>query len=491
MLEIAVFLCGAVIMVIELTGSRVLAPYLGTSLVVWTSLIGIILASLSLGYWWGGRLADRRPDARLLGRIILAAALATAAIAATKSWVLGFLQSQGTGLHVAAVWATLLLFAPPSVLLGMVAPFAVRLKLPDTRSGGRTAGTLYAVSTIGSIVGTFLAGFVLIAWLGSTNILLLMAAVLAIASLLAARSGSAVKAAAGSLFLILLLLAWGYDAQLRTAGLVDTDTAYNRVMVYKGAESHTGRLMRVMITGPHAKQSAMYLDDSLALALPYTRYFRLVEHFVPEMKRLLVLGGGGFSFPKYALANYLDLRVDVVELDPGIIELARDFFELRDHPRQRIIAEDARTFLNRNQKPYDAILCDTFNSHYAIPFHLATVEAAQRMRSALSPNGVVLVNLLASPSGECSRFFQALVSTYAAVFPRVMSFAVEAHPDRSCRQNIILAAFASSDDACLASTDPDISAMLASRVDVYPDATCPVLTDDYAPVDRYIMSAWW
>jgi len=298
MLETAVFLCGAVIMVIELTGSRVLAPYLGTSLVVWTSLIGIILASLSLGYWWGGRLADRRPEARLLGGLILLASLATAAIALTKSFVLAYLQSKVTGLHMAAVWSTLLLFAPPSVLLGMVAPFAVRLRIADTRTSGQTAGNLYAISTIGSIFGTFLAGFVLIAWLGSTNILLLMAAVLALASWLAARSGGRTKMAAGALFLIMLSAAWVYDAQLRSAGFVDTDTAYNRVIVFKGAENSTGRLMRVMVTGPHAKQSAMYLDAPSALALPYTRYFRLVEHFVPEMRRLLVLGGGGFSFPK-------------------------------------------------------------------------------------------------------------------------------------------------------------------------------------------------
>jgi spermidine synthase len=490
MLEAAVFLCGAVIMVIELTGSRVLAPYLGTSLAVWTSLIGIILASLSLGYWWGGRLADRRPEARLLGRIILLAALATAAIAATKSFVLGFLQSQGAGLNMAAVWSTLLLFAPPAVLLGMVAPFAVRLKLADTRAGGRTAGNLYAVSTVGSIVGTFLAGFVLIAWLGSTNILLLMAGVLALASLLAARSGTGIKAVACALFLLLLLAARGYDVQLRSLGFVDTDTGYNRVMVFKGAESHTGRLMRVMATGPHAKQSAMYLDDPSALALPYTRYFRLVEHFVPEMRRLLVLGGGGFSFPKYALANYPNVSVDVVELDPGIVALARDYFELKDHPRQDIIAEDARTFLNRNQKAYDAILCDTFNSHYAVPFHLATQEAAQRIKQALSPNGVVLVNLLSSPDGECSRFFRALTATYTAVFPRVQAFAVGDPDDRSCWQNIILAAFASSQEIRQTSMDADISAMLAKRVSVRASAEFPVMTDEYAPVDRYIMPAW-
>jgi spermidine synthase len=490
MLEISVFLCGAVVMVIELTGSRVMAPYLGTSLVVWTSLIGIILASLSVGYWWGGRLADRRPEARLLGWIILMAALATAAIAVTKSFVLEFLQSQSAGLQAAAVWATLVLFAPPALFLGMVAPFAVRLKLTDARKGGRTAGNLYAISTVGSIFGTFLAGFVLIAWLGSTNILLLMAAVLALASLLAARSGAAAKGAAGILFLVMLFGAVAYDARLAAEGFVDTDTQYNRVIVFKGAEEETGRLMRVMITGPGAKQSAMYLDAPTALALAYTRYFRLVEHFVPEMRRMLVLGGGGFSFPRYALEAYPDVNLDVVELDPGIVSLAREYFELKDHPRQRIIAEDARTFLNRNRETYDAILCDAFNSHYAIPFHLTTAEAAQRMKAALAPNGVVLVNLISALEGERGRFFCALRAAYTSVFPNVLVFAVDDPLDRTRAQNIILAAFASDFEPPLSAADPELDAMLSRRVQPPPDASCEPLTDEYAPVDRYMMSAW-
>lgn len=490
MLEITVFLCGAVVMVLELTGSRVMAPYLGTSLVVWTSLIGIILASLSLGYWWGGRLADRSPEPRRLGGIILLAAFATAAAALTKSWVLGSLQSRGVGLHLGAVWATLLLFAPPSVLLGMVAPFAVRLKLSDARTGGRTAGTLYAISTIGSIVGTFLAGFVLIAWLGSTNILLLMSAVLALASLLAARSRAGTKAAACVFFLALLIAALDYDAQLAAEGFVDTDTRYHRVIVFKGAETGTGRLMRVMTTGPHASQSAMYMDDPSALALPYTRYFRLADHFAPEMKRLLVLGGGGFSFPKYALANYPNIAVDVVELDPGITSLARTYFGLKDHPRQRIIEEDARTFLNRNQATYDAILCDTFNSDYAIPFHLTTLEAARRMKDSLTKTGVVLVNLLSSPNWERDRFPMALFATYTALFPKVLVFAVNARGDRASRHNFILAAFASPEEPSLTHPDPEMAAMLSRRLGAPTDAGVLPLTDDFAPVDRYLMSAW-
>ena len=489
MLETAVFLCGAVVMVIELTGSRIMAPFLGTSLVVWTSLIGIILAAMSAGYFWGGRLADRRPERALLGRIILLAAFATAAVAATKTFVLGTLQSQGAGLHAAAVWGALLLFAPPAMLLGMVAPFAVRLKLSHKRTGGQTAGNLYAISTIGSIVGTFAAGFVLIAWLGSTNILLLMAAVLALAALLAGRSRPG--AAAGSLAVFMVLLAFGiyYDERLAAAGFVDVDTPYNRVIVFNGAEIGSGRPIRVMVTGPQGRQSAMYLDHPIELAVPYTRYYRLIEHFAPGMKRLLVLGGGGYSFPKYALANYPAVSVDVVEIDPGITRLARELFALKDHPRLRVVEEDARTFLNRNRRRYDAILCDTFNSDYSIPFHMTTVEAVERIRNALAPDGVVLVNVLSALEGDRGRLFQAMYATYASVFPRVAAFALEAN-DPAEWQNVIIAAFASPDEPGSADPLPEMRPLLAHRIPPPEAPAVPRLTDDYAPVDRYMLSAW-
>lgn len=490
MLEIAVFLCGAVVMVIELTGSRVLAPYLGTSLVVWTSLIGIILASLSIGYWWGGRLADRRPEARVLGGIILVSAFATAVVALLKTFVLAFLQARSGGLHTAAVTATLLLFAPPSILLGMVSPFAVRLRLVDTRTSGRTAGKLYAISTVGSISGTFLAGFALIPLLGSTNILLLMSAVLAVAALLAERSHAGIKAASCAIFLMLLFQGMSYDKRMAAAGFVDVDTPYNRVLVFNGTEKSTGRTLRIMSTGPHAWQSAMYVDGPSELVLPYTRFYRLAGHFAPGMRALLVLGGGGFSFPKYALENYGNACVDVVELDPGITALARDHFELRDHPRLKIIEEDARTFLNRNTEKYDVILCDAFNSHYAVPFHLTTLEAARRIKASMTPEGVVLVNLLSAIEGDRGRFFRAVYATYAGIFPKVMAFAVNNPQDPTAWQNIIVAAFASETAPPVLSPDRGLASMLANRLEAPIAMDTPPLTDDFAPVDRYVLSAW-
>lgn len=482
MLHCCIFLCGAALMIIELTGSRILAPFLGTSLVVWTSLIGIILASLSLGAWWGGILADRDPRPRLLGRIVLLAAWATAAIALSKTWVLEFLQGAG-GLHTVAIAATVSLFAPAAILLGMVAPFAVRLCLEDTEHTGRTAGSLYALSTIGSIVGTFLAGFVLIAWLGSTAILYITAAVLAVASWLAEPSAKGMKGLSLLVFLLAVLLSRQHDRHLERMGFLDRDTPYNRVLVYNTREEGSERLTREMVTGPQGRQSAMYLDNPTELALPYTRFYRLCEYYQPRARRMLVLGGGGFSFPKYALAHYPDVQIDVVELDPGITALARSHFGLTEHPRLRVFAEDARTFLKKVDQPYDVILCDVFNAHYSIPFHLVTVEAIQLMRSALNPDGVVLVNLLASPEGVSNRFYQALRATFATSFPQIHSYAVVDPADTKLWQNLLLAAGNGSPTE--EPTDPLLRQMLHHALPA-PTTTIAPFTDEFAPVDRYL-----
>ncbi|MCK7513063.1 MAG: fused MFS/spermidine synthase [Desulfobacterales bacterium] len=160
-------------------------PYLGASVVVWTSLIGIILGSLSLGYWWGGRLADRKASCRTLSAIIMTAAVSVGILPVAKSAIFGLLEGRITNIYVGSTVASVFLFTMPSVLLGMVSPYAVKLKMKDLRHSGATVGTLYAISTVGSIAGTFLAGFALIAYFGTTNLLLALAIVLGLTSLLA------------------------------------------------------------------------------------------------------------------------------------------------------------------------------------------------------------------------------------------------------------------------------------------------------------------
>jgi spermidine synthase len=368
----------------------------------------------------------------------------------------------------------------------MVTPFAVRLCLRDPEYAGRTSGGLYAVSTIGSIAGTFIAGFVLIAWLGNTAIILATAVLLAIAALLLDPSHRLLKTVSLVVFLLLLLFSRYQDLKMAGLGFIDQDTPYNRVLVYVDKDFQTGRLIREMVTGPGGRQSAMFLDDATDLVVAYTRFYRLVEYYQPAMSNMLVLGGGGYSFPKYALKHYPNVKVDVVELDPGITELARKHFALADDSRLKVIEEDARTFLWSLQKSstrYDVILCDVFTSHYSIPFHMVTREAATLMKEALSPQGVILVNVLASLEGHSSRFYKALYATYSEVFDHIDLYAVQDPGDSHRRQNIILVAGNSLVQQQVASDE--IQRMLAHAIPK-PQGGFSPFTDEFAPVDRYL-----
>ena len=485
MLYCCVFFCGAAVMVIEITGSRIVAPFLGTSLAVWTSLIGVILASLSLGAWRGGILADRRPDPTILARIVLLSAWATATIGLSKLWLFDLIAVANSG-HQILLLTTILLFAPSSFLLGMVSPFAVRLLLTSTGSGGQTAGTLYALSTCGSIFGTFLAGFVLLSFLGCTAIMYVTAAVLVFASLCADRSKILLQLASLLVFLLIFIFNTYLEKKHLSQGFVDRDTAYNRVLVYPSVDASTGKATREMITGPEGRQSSMYVDAPSELALQYTKYYQLAAYFNPKMKTMLVLGGGGLSFPKYALANYPDVSIDVVEIDKGIIDLAYSYFAALKDPRLNIIQEDARTFLRKTIKHYDVILCDVFNSQYSIPPHLVSVETLQALRAILTDSGLVLVNLLASQEGRASDFYAAMYSSYSKVFDSTRIFAVEKPDDSLHWQNLIFAAQKYPPEK-LAEPSAAIAEMLSHEI-APPKKHLPPFTDDFAPVDRYTES---
>ncbi|MDP2709047.1 MAG: fused MFS/spermidine synthase [bacterium] len=204
-LELAVFACGAIVMIFELVGSRVLGPYLGTSIFIWTSLIGIILASLSLGYYLGGYLADKKATFDILSLIVLAAAFFIGLDIVIKDPLLVFLQTSVSDIRAGSVIASLILFLPPGLLLGMVSPYAVKLKISDLGTSGSTVGKLYAISTAGSILGTFLSGFYLIPRFGTNKLLLILAAALIIVSLILS-AGRFIKTKI--IFLLLAGLGW-------------------------------------------------------------------------------------------------------------------------------------------------------------------------------------------------------------------------------------------------------------------------------------------
>jgi len=230
-LELAVFVCGALVMVYEIIGSRIVSPFIGTSTYVWTSLIGVILAALSLGYWIGGRMADRRPDVKILAAAIFLAGGAVSLTILIKDAVLSMISTAGGPLELKSVVAAALLFAPASVLLGFVTPYAVKLRTLSLEDSGKTVGRLYALSTVGSIAGTFAAGFILIPFLGSTRTLYLIAALLfAVSLLLAPFAFSRVNFITLTLFIFAVTGSELSTYYMRNVhGLIDLDTEYSRV----------------------------------------------------------------------------------------------------------------------------------------------------------------------------------------------------------------------------------------------------------------------
>lgn len=484
LLEIVVFTSGALVMIYEIIGSRILAPFIGTSTYVWTSLIGVILGSLSLGYYLGGKTADKKPDLQILAAVMFFAGAFLSATILLHNVVLATISSISLGLELKSIIAALLLFAPASVLFGFVTPYAVRLKMNAVEDAGKTVGRLYALSTVGSILGTFLAGFVLLPTVGSIRTLYLITGILFLLSFILAPFA---LTSAKLFFLIMFPSAIAFNEvygymMFRTFELHDFDTHYNRLQIYNTIDKRTNQPIRVLITDPLSTQSAMFLESG-ELALNYSKYYHLLRYFKPDFQSTLIIGGAAYSFPKEYLQKYPGKQIDVVEIDPQMTQIARRFFRLEDNPNLKIVHEDGRTFLNQNEKKYDVILIDAFNSMYSIPFQLTTREAVQKMNNSLKDDAIVILNLVSAIEGKGSMFLQAEYKTFAETFPHVYLFRVEPEKALNITQNLILVA--AKTDKALTAPDEQISVLLKNRYENTIDSSLPVLTDDFAPVEYY------
>ncbi len=486
-LEAVVFITGAVVMIFELVGSRVLAPSLGGSIHVWTSLIGVILGSLSLGYWYGGKLADRRPEQSLLSSIILGAAAFVVLVAYGGDASLAVVRSLFSDLRLASVVAALVLFAPASVLLGMVIPFAVRLEIEDVRGSGALVGRLYAISTIGSIVGTFLAGFFLISYLGTTRILLVLSLLLVMAALLIRGRMSGSKIGTKAVLVVLAVLGRVWLAPVLETGRTMIDTDYNRVIIEEMVEEDSGLRVRLLCFDDLFSQSGVYVDNPETLYEGYTPFYRLAEHFRPDARRSLLIGGGAFTHPRDYLRRNPHSRIDVVELDPALTEISRSYFFLRNDPRLNIYHEDGRTFVTRSNEAYDVVFLDAFTSAATVPFHLTTVQFTKQVRRILLSDGLLLVNVLSAIEGPQGRLLRALYRTYRSLFEQVCIFPVDDPVESTVPQNLIIVALKGRQPAALGSEDEELGAYLEHRWQGDIPEDLPLLTDDFAPVTHYML----
>ncbi len=505
MLEFIIFASGALIMILEMVGARVMAPHLGTSVIVWTSLIGVVLACLAVGAFLGGRLADKKLSLGMLSRILAGAGLGCTLTALAHRYVGMTITTTIDNIYLSAVVAALCLFALPAVAFGMVSPYIIRLRLADISTSGATVGRLYALSTTGSIIGTFLGGFVLISYFSSTHILLGTAGAMLLLALGVGIAGRVVKSQLMPCLLLLPILPLiaianaSAENALREQGTPPPiETPYNSIRITQGYNEQQ-RPVRLMATDPGYAQSGMYLDEPSQLLFDYTKYYALGTVLFPQAHSVLMLGGGGYSVPKWLLAGHggLDadkLRLDVVELDAGMTRVAKEAFALPDDARMRIFHEDARRHLTTNTQQYDLVFVDVFNSHYSVPFHMGTQEAAASLRRAVTDNGAVLMNIISAFEGEDSYILQSIYGALKTSFKHVYIFAISPELSETEVQNFMALALPEDNarvQALVESTASNaqfstaVQNMLAAQIRKAVGTDVPPLRDEFAPVERY------
>jgi spermidine synthase len=408
-----VFAAGVATLATEIGASRLLAPYFGNSTIVWANVIGLTLASLSLGYWLGGRVADRRPTPRALGVVVVSAAclvaIATLAARPILDASVEGLDRVSAGAAIGSFFGVLVLFVPPVTLLGMVAPFAIRLAIRDIETAGTVAGRLYAVSTIGSLLGTFLSALVTIPAFGTQRTLLASAAligaggavllgrrwlllVLALAALLLIPPG-AVKAQSGLLF--------EDESRYQFIQVVERD-GVRRLYLDEGLATHS-----------------VWRRDSVLTGGVWDTYLAVPDLLGRPPERVAMLGNAAGTAARAYERYYPLAQVDGVELDPAVSNAGRRYFDMGEIGTLTVHDEDARSFLRRTDERYDVIIVDAYRPPY-VPFYLATKEFFQLVRRHLSPGGIVALNVATTPDNH--DLAEAIGGTLATVMPKALAW---------------------------------------------------------------------
>lgn len=417
--QLLVGLGSAATMVIELVAGRIMAPYIGVSLYTWTSIIGVVLAGMSLGNYLGGRLADRAASRRVLGLVFFLSAVSSLAMLVLTQVVLGngLLVPLPLPLVPRIVLFTAVIFFLPACLLGFVSPIVVKLTLRNLAQTGSVVGRIYACSALGSIVGTFLTGFVLVEYLGTRTIIWLVAASLVVLGLVA---GQFWRYRSSAVVGLAVVLVYGGLLTQREQFVAPCHRETNYFCIRISEATVEGRQVRSMVLD-HLVHSYTALDDPKFLGYGYERlYAEALEVYARGRGdlSLLFLGGGGYTFPRYAAAVYPDAELEVVEIDPGVTEMAYLYFDLDNAPRLSAYNMDARLFLEeaRISGKYDAAFGDAFND-LAIPYHLTTVELNRKIRQALKPGGVYIANVI--DNYKTGEFLRAYANTLRRVWPYV------------------------------------------------------------------------
>jgi spermidine synthase len=491
---LAAFVTGAIVMSFEMLGSRYLNPYFGSGIYTWASLISTVLAALCVGYFVGGLAADRYPSPAVLGATVLVGSAYILALPAFSERLMEAVLAGFDDVKTGSLAAAFAILFFPVTFLGMFSPFGIRLLLRSAQSSGRVSGTVYGISTAGSIVGTLGTTFLLIPAIGTRAITLTLGAA-GVASGLAL---IALPARRGAVLALAALLACTIpparandliDATVRADLLKRADgriahieTEYNDIFITKRRNQLT---MSFQVKGYDYTESVAALDDPDDLPVRYTQVMTVGVLYPHEARRVLMIGLGGGSMSSYLGRFMPDATIDTVEVDPGVIAAAKKYFGMKETARVRYLEGDGRVFLNRNKESYDLILVDAFHGGY-VPFHLLTREFYALVRQRLAPGGAAAFNV-----HDGTKLYASTLLTLRAVFS-----GLHLYPSGQGEMITVVTADAPPDPAALAQRASamqekfrfrfPLPALLERRTDKAGATQAgELLTDDFAPVNLY------
>ncbi len=429
--EIISFVTGFSLLTYELAAARILAPSIGSSTYVWTGVIGVIIAALSVGFLVGGRIADRRDRQIDVAWLLLLAGCFATVTLVTYGEVLDWTVEAILDSRVQAVVAALILFAPTSFFIGTTSPYLAKLKLTSLTSTGQAVASLDTFNAVGGIVGTFTTGFILFGFIGSREAIGLVALLLiAVSWGLVPRVHTLKRIVVSTLLIITVCIPAPIEQSVRN---IDTASAH-----YKVIDGYYGDLQPVtgLLTGPGGTQSAVYQNGSDDLVFWYTQQMAELT-IAQEPKSILILGGGAYTLPQYLSKQLPNTTIDVVEIDPELANIAANYFNYEYPANVKEIVADARTYVNSAETTYDVILVDVYGDA-SIPFSLMTSDYGRAVGDLLESDGLLVANIIGGlMGGACQDVLNALDAAYRTSLPYAWYKNELGHPEE--RANYIVA----------------------------------------------------
>lgn len=487
-----VFIGGACTMIIELVAGRILAPYVGVSLYTWTSIIGVVLAGISLGNYLGGKVADRWASSLVLGAIFFAAGLTAIGILPLTTIIAGNPLAGTMPTMGRIVLYTFFTFFVPACILGMITPVVIKLTLRNLGETGGTVGTIYAYSGIGSIVGTFATGFLLVSWFGTRTIIWLVAGTLIAIGVLA---GGSWRSRSKWLMVVVVLGLFGLGFQWRDLWQAPCLKESNYLCIRVDTTTVAEKEVKALVLD-HLVHSYVALDDPLFLGYDYERIFAEITQYVAAQGKnplkALFIGGGGYTLPRYLEIIYPGSLIEVVEIDPAVTQVAYEELGLSPNTSVKTYNQDARMFLI-DRPPghkYNIVVGDAFND-LSVPYHLTTLEFDKMVKDVLETDGIYMVNII--DDYKTGQFLRAHLYTLKGLYRYLYLFGIGNAWEGDSPSTYVVAASDQAIDSqelerLVTRNGNSMSGaiMEPEMLEEYLSLNPTLLTDDYAPVDNMI-----